>query len=294
MQTLVIQPQEGKKGRSFQANCVAIITANGLFDEANGKTIRPVWAMFAGSDNELRPFVANLKLGRKAQSESYRRQGDDDRLEFLKTVGYYVAWQRETEGSLATLYHPDLFRLDPGMVDPKGVGFILLVPTDWAEQQKLKTEAAVEFVNVLGYPLDREALTTLVPTAYLFAAYLDRRTRCPLIADGHFYLQLLCAALDKGLASFPGSNIKYVYNSRHDWGHNSKHGFNVALGGYDYSRDEFELSRINIRHAISFGASHADFEAFLAEQVSVYFDHMDGRFVSLAEKVDLSCFKGDD
>jgi len=289
MKDLVIQPSEGKKGRSFQAVCVAVMTANALFPEANGKTIRPVFAMFAGTDQELRPFMANLRLGRKAEPPiaSYRKQGDGERVEFLKTVGFQVAWQREAEGSIATIYHPDLFRPDPGMVDPAGITFVMLVPNDWADAQDVDLKAAADYVKGFGYKLTDEELQALVPTAYLFAAYIDRRTRCPLIADGRFYLQLLCAALDNGMASFPGSDVKYSYGHRDEWGHNPKHGFNVSIGSYNAHHGP-GLEVINARHAISFAAAHDAFEAFLAEQVTTYFERTDGEFISVAKLVDLS------
>jgi hypothetical protein len=292
MRELVIQPKDDKKGRSFQATCLAIITANGLFPEANGKTIRPVWAMFAGSEAELRPFMANLRLGRKAEPPipDYRKQGDGERVEFLKTVGYYLAWQRETEGSIATIYHPDLFRLDPGMVNPTGLSFVMLVPSDWEDTQEVDRETAVDYVADFQYPITRGNLYELVPTAYLFAAYIDRRTRCPLIADGRFYLQLLCAALHAGHASFPGTNVQYVYTSRHDWGHNSKQGFNIAVGGHKANNAE-GIEALNLRHAISFLAKHTEFEEFLAEQVAIYFSRTEGEFRSISKVVDLSCLK---
>ncbi len=283
MQDLIIQPQEGKKGRSFRATCVTAVIADALFPEGGGATIRPVWAMFAGSDAELRPFAANLKLGRKAErdTQSYsRRGGDSERYEFLKSIGYHMAWQREAEGSLVTLYHPDLFRLDPGMVDPRGLNFVMLVPKDWAAQQRLDVQQPVQHVLRSGIkcPLSAKTLEAWVPTAYLFAAYVDRRTRCPLIADGRFYLQLLIAALQKGMVSLPGGDLRY-HHSRDDWGYNPKLAF--ATDG---------LEGVGISHALAAKADHVDFEAFLAEQVQLFFE-LTGDFVSVAQRVDLSAFE---
>jgi hypothetical protein len=228
--------------------------------------------MFAGSDAELRSFTTNLRLGRKAErlSNFRSRGGDEERLEFLKTVGYQITWQRESEGAIATLFHPELFRLDPGMVDPAGIQFVLLVPADWEAAQAVEVTAAVDHVRALAPKVDPSFLERLVPTAYLFAAYLDRRTRCPLVADGRFYLQLLVASLDQGLASLPGNCARYD-SHRSEWGHNGRHGFNLEVGGERYSRDGIET--IGLRHAISFHASHEQFEVFLAEQVSLFFDH---------------------
>lgn len=287
MQEYAIESKKGQKGRSFRATPVAMVTANALWDEGlNGKTIRPVWAMFAGTEQQLRPFVANLKAGRKAEPSNNHRGGDDDRLEFLRSVGFVTSWQREPEGSLVTLFHPELFRLDPGLVDPQAIRFVLLVPADWSDAQGVDVTSAVRHVHSLAPQLDVSYLSRLVPTAYLFAAYLDRRTRCPLVADGRFYLQLLVAALDVGFASLPGSDLKYNPD-RGEWGHHRSHCFNVQLGG---SYDRLQLGDVGLAQAISFKASHESFESFLAEQVTSYFARVKGGTVS--ERVDLSAFSG--
>jgi len=265
----MIQQKEGAKGRAFGATCLGFASADGLW-ETSGKTIRPVWAMFAGTDAELRPFVTNLRLGRKAERQSnHGRGGDDERLEFLKSVGYQVTWQRETEGSIVTLFHPEFFRLDPGLIDPAAIQFVLLVPKDWSDAQAVDIDAAVNHTRAMAPRVDPSLLESLVPTAYLFAAFLDRRTRCPLVADGRFYLQLLVASLDQRLASLPGNCARYNQDRR-EWGHHSRHGFNFEVGGERYCRDGIET--IGLLHAISFSASHDVFEAFLAEQVSLFFD----------------------
>lgn len=305
MEDYVIEPKEGAKGRSFSATCLAFATADSLW-ESGGKTIRPAWAMFAGSDAELRPFMTNLRLGRKAElaSNQNRRGGDEDRLEFLKSAGYQITWQREPEGTIATIFYPDLFRLDPGMVDPTGIKFVVLAPTDWSKAQRVDVTPAVQHVQSMlrrvpklrerdyrlegrASKLDADFLAGLVPTAYLFAAFLDRRTRCPLVADGRFYLQLLIAALDQGLASLPGNNARYN-SSRDDWGHNTRHAFNMQIGGKQYAKEGPET--IGVKHAISFLATHEVFETFLAEQVTTFFGRVAGDFKPTTERVDFSEF----
>jgi hypothetical protein len=233
----------------------------------------------------------NLKMGRKAEkfSNFRSRGGDEERLEFLKSVGYQVTWQREPEGVLVTIYHPELFRLDPGMVDPTGVNFVLLVPADWSAAQRVDVDAAVRHVQSLrveGSPnVDVALLESLVPTAYLFAAYLDRRTRCPLVASGAFYMQLLIAALEQGLASLPGNCARYN-SHRSEWGHSHFHGFNLEIGGERYCRDSIET--VGLQHAISFHASHERFEAFLAEQVVLFFQRTSGKPMP-AERTTKAC-----
>lgn len=287
MKEYVIQPREEGKGRSFGATCAALITAYGAFAEGcEGKTIRPVWALFANTDSELRSFVANLKGGRKAQPPGYGKKGDESRLEFLRSVGYQVSWQREAEGALATIYHPELFRLDPGLIDPRGISFVLLVPSDWSQAQDVDVATAVRHVVGISPHVGEERLSSLVSTAYLFAAYLDRRTRCPLVADGRFYLQLLVAALETGVASLPGSDIgrRGSMYMREEWGRHAHHQFNVEIGtGYDGSG----LHTIGLDHAISVLVKHPAFEEFLAEQVTLFFERTGGS-KGKRSKVDVS------
>jgi hypothetical protein len=292
----VIQAREDEnKGRSFLATCVAVATANSLWADAKSRaqdtTIRPVWAMFAGTEQQLRPFVANLKSGRKAEpAEKRGKCSDSERLEFLRSSGFLTSWQREPEGALVTLYHPELFRLDPGLLDPVGIDFLLFVPTEWASAQQVDVEAAVQHVHRMAPKLDVGFLSSLAVTAYLFAAYLDRRTRCPIVPDGRFYLQLLVAALDHGLASLPGDDIKYS-RSHSEWGRHraQAHGFNVELLKHSYY-DRLEIGAIGFDHMISFTSSHAVFEQFLADQVTLYFAQVKGK--ARRAKVDLSSFAG--
>jgi hypothetical protein len=233
MQDYTIQPDEkaGRKGRSFSAKCSALITANHLWDSGAGDTIRPIWAQFIGSDAELRPFATNLKLGRKAEP-SRGRSSAGDRLEFKKSANYQLSWQREPEGTILTLFHPDLFRLDPGMVDPGGASFVMLTPRWWVAAQDVPG----------GDPPAR---------ASLFAAMLDRRTRWPLPADVAFYQQLLAAALDQGLALTPGDrSVNYSHS---------------------FAAEGLEQAGLDMNGAIAFSATHETLEAFLAEQCTEFF-----------------------
>jgi hypothetical protein len=291
MRDLVIQPQNEKKGRAFHATCVALATANALLDESGSETIRPVWGVFAGSEAELKPFMANLRLGRKAEPWA-NRHGNSQRVEFLKSVGYVVSYQRESEGAIATIYHPELFRLDPGMVDPGGLKFVMMVPDDWSARQSVDPVQAVKHVRTFKPSVDDDFLAALVPSAYLFAAYLDRRTRCPLIADGRFYLQLLCAALFTGMASFPGDSVRgHAYHSHaSEWGFHRRFGFNITVGGIDKTFQGPTYRDVGLCQAIAFSASHEDFESFLAEQVSYFFERVERNFTPLSERVDLSAF----
>ncbi len=245
--------RSGPKGRSFEAHLLAAAVGN-YFEGSSCEWLRPVWAMFAASEHELRPFVANLRLGKKA-----RTAGDDvhERIEFMRSVGYTATWQRTSAGSIVSLFHPDVVRLDPGMVDG-AIQFVMLVPETYCASQKIeRAEDAVRYCSRFdAVPLTEDDLTALVPVACLFAAYLDRRTRCPLIPDPRFHLQLLIAALGADMATRAGDDLRQYRSG--SWGF-GRHAFN-AVG----------LERVGISHAIGFNSTQENFESFLSHHTSLF------------------------
>lgn len=264
MRDVVIAPADEGKGRTFRATLLASVEADLLWPGGltAGDNIRPVWAMFAGSDQELRAFSANLQMGRKVTfpKRGYYRS-KEDRMEFLKSAGYRMAWQREEEGSLLTVFLPELFQIDPGMVDPIGIKFILLPTQAWHAAQTIEDLGAmIRHVEVLngGSPVP-EWVAEWVPTAFLFAAYLDRRTCCPLVADSRFFLQLMLACLRDGVATFT-SPAGYHYNRDLGFGvHSSR----------QYIEDS--ISDVGLRPGIAFNADHETFEKLLADEVERFF-----------------------
>lgn len=280
-----IQPKVAGKGRTFRAMHLASVLADNLWPGGATDTkdiARPVYATFLGTDAELRSFTANLLLGRRATLErnGYRRR--DKGFEFLKSAGYKCLWQREAEGSAVTLYLPELFLLDPGMVDPKEAKFVLLPPCTWAQAQALETDKIVRHarrlpvVKTLNTPptnqwererwvprMPDDKLAAMVPVAYLFAAYLDRRTRAPLYADGRFYLQLLLECLDAGFASW---SSQVTYGNDRSWGRDGGHGF-----------DEDGTTDAGLLPGVSFRADHASLEALLADSVARFFSLTKGK-----------------
>jgi hypothetical protein len=250
LSNIIIEPK-GEKGRVFQAKLVSFIRADNLTPESNSnKIIRPVWAMFAGSQDELRPFMANLRLGRVAK-ESNRSS-----FEFLKSIRWKIIYQKEPEGVLATIYHPELFEMDPGMVDPKRIDFVILVDQEWKSKQDINIDKAKEYlVKVNG----SDDLLTFLPIAPLFALYLDRRTRCPLINDELFYFHLLLMALKNNLASIVPSGGHYLYSYSKEF-----------VSPYHGCGHE-GLERLN-SESLTVSCNQSDFETFLAEQVLVFYN----------------------
>lgn len=237
---IVIEPQKEGKGRSFRATLLSYVEAGVLWPRGND-TFRPVHMTLAGSDNELRPFVANLRTGKKAVAGYKGRE----KYEVLKSAGFQCAWQRHALGSLVTIFAPDLFCLDPGMVDPKGVSFVLLPSREWLKPSSVALPACVPEAQA-------DDVRALAP---LFIAYLDRRTRCPLIPDERFYAQVLANALEQGLATF---SRKTEYGNT-EWGVHGRGFREVGIEDAGYAR------------GVLFHASHETLEAFLAEQVKTYF-----------------------
>lgn len=267
MRDMIILPQHEGKGRSFQAMRLASVVADPLWEGGSAKTdaIRPVWALFAGSEDELRPFIANLTLGRKASyvmpDHGYKSRPDGV-MEFLKSARYQVTWQHEKKASTATLFLPDLFHMDPGMVDTEGIRFVLMPSLQWLEDQKLDRRTAARYAAKINTKADKETLASLVPMAYLFAAYLDRRTRCPIPADGRFHLQLLLACLQNKLASWPMPDRSY-----------DEPGFGVHRTS---GLEAVDVDTWGYCRPIVFQSSHAEFEQLLADEVAMFFDRIQG------------------
>lgn len=253
--------QNQGKGRAFGATCVALASSS-ILPEYLPDTIRPIYATFAGTETELRPFVANLRAGRKAEptEASSKRTRVENRIEFMKSTKFSVAWQREEGGCLVTFYHPELFRMDPGMVDPETIRFAMFIPRAWEVEQKIPNlRDVVASAYRSDIPFDHSKLLELAPAACLFAAYLDRRTRTPIVADPRFHLRLLVACLEAEFASFPGT---YGYSERNSDFATLEHGFR-----------EYGLESVGFSRAIVFKASQLAFESLLGR---LTFDFLKG------------------
>jgi hypothetical protein len=111
-------------------------------------------------------------------------------------------------------------------------------------------------------PLDEALVMSLVEVSQLFAVYLDRRTRAPLLADPRFYMQLLLACLSEGAASLSCAKESYGWRERE----------RQAFGCHPALRfNEAGTTSVGFLPGVAFRAKHADFEKLLAEQVSLFF-----------------------
>lgn len=245
----IISGPEGKT-RTFSVDLIAEIEADHMWSGGNtsSNTSRPVWMAYAGSEQQSRMFSANFLQGKIAETSSYRSKS---KFQILKSAGYQAHTKKIGSGVITTVYLPELFWIDPGMVDPDKIAFILLTSQEWRDTQKFDIEAAREFVTVQGIrnqgkELTDEGLKSILAEAVLFHMYLDRRTRYPMPAHPHFSLRLMMRCLQERLAR------------RHD-----------PYGGHiKYS--ESGMSYLNIPPTLAFYASHEDFGNLLAQEVALW------------------------
>lgn len=262
MLPLRIDPTKDK-GRSFQGMLLSYVTADTLWESGSGDTKRPVWAMVAATEGEAVPLYANLRLGKRGSTgpDSYARRKPDG-VEFLKSAGYSWAIQRHSEAQVATIYLPDLFRVDPGMVDPHGINFVVLLPASQPDAAALQALDHLTALGALPEGEDPVQMIQLCQAASVFCTYLDRRTRAPLVPDSRFHAQVLFACLTEGLASIPHTRSSH-YNRV--WGEASGFGFR-AHG----------LQDVGISAAVACKAKHEQLEAVLAEQADLFFRRANG------------------
>lgn len=265
----IVNGLEGEKARAFQATLLTVIRADGLWEGPGGNSLRPVLMSVAATHDAMRIFTANLKLGRKVQFEGSSpswlpwRMGDS--LEVLKSHNFRYTTQRIGDASVCTLFHPELFQIDPGMVDPeKDITFIVLPPSSWAtSDQEVRNLVAYMVVTDQAEGIPEETLTQCAKLAKLFVVYLDRRTRCPILADPRFAMQLLVSALQHGLATF---TTEMTYSS---YGRSRS-----PFGQTEHLRyTEVRPEAAGYQPGLAFKASHADLEALLAKQVKTYLEN---------------------
>jgi len=214
-----VRTERGRKGRTFPLTGMGLLARTGRYSEAQ----RPTWAAFACEEGALRPILANILGGLRIERGGYSGSSS---LEFPRSFGYVSRAQRLGDGvAVATVYIPSFFTLDPGLVDARNdVAFVALPDAGWSERSLLTPtdcRRAAEDVLSAGLPSDApmwlprtvEGLAQLVPLAVLVAAYLDRRTRCPLMDTPGFSLLLAIHLLSSGCGAWLGGE-RYVRGSR--------------------------------------------------------------------------------
>lgn len=259
------------KGRVFQGSLVGYITCGQLWPQSSDN-VRPVMLTVACSEAQSRPFVANLLTGRKATTPKSGSSKPSITVECLKSAGYLFSAQRFDGIVVTTAYLPQFFTMDPGMVDPSGIEFILAPPTTWCEEHLttlpdagaladhvVKTRKANKKLPAKS-AVSRETIASLAPLASLTMAYLDRRTRAPLLQDPRFHLQLLVAMVDTSMALFPADSPRGNSHRDSEWG--------TATGGWFYVHN---AENLKVGPCLVVKTGHARFQELLGEEVRRYY-----------------------
>ena len=139
---MFIEPK-GERGRSFETTCVAYATADKLWRQDDGNTMRPVWAVFAGSAQEVGAFAENLLLGHVAKSDLRPKQRDVTRMEFVRSAGYRH-WSRtlSSGGAVHTFALPSLLDATPPTEDRLRLRFVAIPARAWLAQQTFDLNTA--------------------------------------------------------------------------------------------------------------------------------------------------------
>ncbi len=198
------------KGRSFGAKLIACQMAEGYWENSSRDPLRPTFALFVTSAQEERPFLANLRDGRRLFIEGVgysSRKGWP--MEFLKSAGYTFDVQRTKAGALIEVTLKELFEYRPGMVDPEEVKFCMSL----SEERLLAEEATLEhrgidrvlrsftFKEKNWYEGQAYDPRHVVAEGWRFAASINERaTEIPIVQDTRFTTRLLLSALHRGYA----------------------------------------------------------------------------------------------
>lgn len=283
----VKNPVQPDKTRRFAAIMLGYITADALWEggaAVNKTARRPVYLALGGPETTLRPFIYNMKSGRKAALTNDINTSSFDRdanwVETLKTGGYETIWQRGQESHICTMLMPELFAIDPGMIEPERCAFASVAPNWWADAQ-MKVIAAdhnlcgrifrhAKAIGLMGdsnkrlIPIptswNEDIILDLLPQAGHFYLMLDKRTRRPLINDLAFAVQLYAAALHHGLASFWRAPGQSIYGEM--WG------YSKAAWAAGFVADNPQL--LGFRQGVLLATSQNNLDGFLANQIRLY------------------------
>lgn len=244
----------GGKGRSCATELLSLVCADACWDGGGSDNLRPVFLQFAGSESETRAVWANLLIGKRALIESgnYNHSSIEAEVELLKTAGFQFTYQRMQVGNshelIYTVFLPQLFVLDPGMVDPKRIAFCVLSPQD---TPGIGAEELRQHLERLFPRSDFGDLVDVAATNALhFATMLQRRSRGPILRNPLFYGQLLTAMLSQRLASCEsGANYIRKYNTR-----------SIVYG----------VTECGFKEPVFIHCSHETFEQVLSEQTKLF------------------------
>lgn len=152
---LTIQPK-GDKGRAFSAEMLSYATADALWNHADTRVTRPLWAVFAGPSEALRAFVENLRLGNVA---SVGLERGAERFEFQRSVPFRW-WTRPLPagGSVTSVAHPSLLSWRAPVEDDYRYRFMVLPSVRWLGNQRFDQDRASRLLDRLIRSSERDGI----------------------------------------------------------------------------------------------------------------------------------------
>jgi len=177
-----------EKSRSFRAMLLAFLSWES-FRIGKSRTATPLFAAFAATDGELRPFLANLQCGAAARLDGAASHSAP--APYFFSLGDRPVHRRFVQriGSdlVATHFVPNLFSLDPPPGTP--CQFVLCPPRAWLEKESARlAEMGVERPDELAL-------------ARYFVAFVDRRTAFPIPPTPEIHRALYRTFREQELAS---------------------------------------------------------------------------------------------
>lgn len=257
MEISIEQEEEGK-GRTFSGTVLSYISSDSHWESGGSDRLRPSFLVVATTEAQIRPLVANLRMGKKATISGDNHTHWDGKLEILKTSKMSVFYQRVSNAATATFVAPEIYDSNPGMVDPREINFILYPRSSLVQKIPWDRNRAKAILLLLTKSTEiPDWFLPLIDLAPLFAVYLDSRTRCPLINDPAFFLVLMYSCIRRGIA---GTWTKSRY--RVDTGEISS--------VYGYAHPQMDLAS-----PLAFKSDHAAFEAILAPVAQWFMQNVD-------------------
>ena len=245
---ITIDPK-GDKGRSFSAELLAYAEADSLWESGGTSAAsvhRPIWAVIGGSELEMKAFLANLLTGKVASHAKHLK------FEFLRSVGYAHHTVKIGGGAVTTLYLPELFNIDPGMVDPDHVRFVVIPPKAWVDAQHFDLAEARSILEALDdtpWKASDSEVHELLAEGVLFLSYVDRRCRYPIPFSPVLgaWLVKLC----------------------------QRYGYLHRDGCLSYGRGAFKVvdaAKVNVLAGFAFSASHEALGDILSAEIKHWFE----------------------
>ncbi len=238
-ETLAIESGKGKKSRRFEVALFSLMTADRYWSGSSRTAYRPIYLCYAGTDQAVRAFHANLRTGRQAAVRS-KHGGDAPKLlEITSAAGLKWAVSKLKTGvTVMTGYLPELCELEVASL-PERITFLFAPPEWWVEAQ-----LAHPAIAALPEKIRRETVL-----GGYFCAFLDKRTPHPIVPDPLFHRRLYLAGRSCGWFNAPSGSPS-------------------GPGGFWKYPEEGEDG---LAASFMVDVAHPDFDAVLAAETTKYF-----------------------